>query len=524
MRYLFIIFITFFTINYSYAQRVNKRIIRIRQELNNFELNKALRNIDDLIKAYPNEPYYKDLKVYTYRQIITRIKYAKEIVDDIDAVDGEVKDTTTVEILDAIDSLERGLYPKVKTPDIIIKPKIVAKDSVSKKKKRRRFNWGDDEFDAPEETASVTIDSSLIKEDFANKEPTNNDTESTDSDSYTKRKNKQSEKAAKRAQEILNGYAQMDAKFYKQRIIDEALQYSLLHEHVDSCNQYLYEYLIDTLAKENISDTLEDVLNNAADALDAKEFEQALILYNEAMQLAPNITATYFKMAEVYFILNEDSLANQYFKTIKLMEPNNSEILYKMGIHFFKNGDYKKAVQYALQAIMIYPHSKYFGLIQACAGKTASDFNSQWIPRKVMPINGKMYNGKLATKDSPWFWYQNAKQKYSQFCNVDCTLKPNDSIPEKYLEVAAWLNMLDSSKNPEEFVFAKQVRKVGFLDCYVLISLFHVELYSQFQHLVTQHPEKVRAYFELLFDWERPRFDKFKKKEPVLDTKKKRKK
>lgn len=44
------------------------------------------------------------------------------------------------------------------------------------------------------------------------------------------------------------------------------------------------------------------------------------------------------------------------------------------------------------------------------------------------------------------------------------------------------------------------MKNKGQLEAYVLISLFHFDLYDQFKHYVASHPEEARAYVRSLLE------------------------
>ncbi|MCC7029051.1 MAG: hypothetical protein IT257_02015, partial [Chitinophagaceae bacterium] len=86
----------------------------------------------------------------------------------------------------------------------------------------------------------------------------------------------------------------------------------------------------------------------------------------------------------------------------------------------------------------------------------------------------------------------------------------NDKTQERYLEVYAWEKMLTNA-SPKLFPFARAMEKIGYLDCYVLITLFHSDLYSQFKDFVKLNEDKIKKYYYLLINWEDPKFDKIRK-------------
>ena len=62
------------------------------------------------------------------------------------------------------------------------------------------------------------------------------------------------------------------------------------------------------------------------------------------------------------------------------------------------------------------------------------------------------------------------------------------------------------------------MEKIGYLDCYVLITLFHHDLYGQFNDFITLNDDKVKKYFYLLINWEDEKFDKLRKSVEVPST------
>jgi len=59
--------------------------------------------------------------------------------------------------------------------------------------------------------------------------------------------------------------------------------------------------------------------------------------------------------------------------------------------------------------------------------------------------------------------------------------------------------------------FARAMNKIGFLDCYVLVSCFHHDLYQQFSDLADHNPQKIKDYFYILINWEDKQYDKLRK-------------
>ena len=61
------------------------------------------------------------------------------------------------------------------------------------------------------------------------------------------------------------------------------------------------------------------------------------------------------------------------------------------------------------------------------------------------------------------------------------------------------------------------MNELGYLDCYVFITLFHQDIYGQFADFVSREPEKIRKYFYLLMNWEDKKFESLRKRLAELE-------
>jgi TPR repeat len=532
-----------------YAQKKiqTKRVHKIKEQLNDFKINSALGNIQKLVNDEPYSPFYNELQVNVLQQIIQKIKYAKDESDVtvqtsyLDADKKVVQDTIDWEN-DSDTAMLQFERPSV--PMITEKPIAPKQDSAAlgfKKKKKKWFQFEDENSTETKYTSGSFIDSSIIKYGT----PSNNTETLTVDDidkpavaadnggapnGFEKTKSK-NEKLAAKLLEIQNGYASMDTKVYVNALIASARQSTLWVEYADSASKFLREYLIDTQISRHIwKDSAITFLESGDEHLDNKEFEEALTDYNTAMMVEPTMVNIYLKMGDAYMHLGEDSMGNIYYKTAVSLDTTSPNVHYHLAQFHFKRGDFQKALYSVVDAILIYPDKMFFDMIKEIANKTAHDFNSQWVPRFVYPISTKNKFEELVVDDkNPWFYYQAAKSDYASYANENGIMRFNELTNEKYLEVACFLRMLDSTKDVKELQFARNMRKIGFLDCYVLVSLFHYDLYAQYKDLVHTDSKKVATYLYMLLNWHKHKFDAVKKEdativEKVEDKKGKKKK
>ena len=532
-------------------QRPTKKIIQIKNNLNNFKISKALKEIQDLIDDDPYSTYNTELQVNVLKQIIDKIIFIKDEnnantqTSYLDAMGKEMPDTLEREIESDSIMLRFVTNPndEVDEADLII---VKSLDSLgadiktAKKKKKKWFQYdAEDSENSSAESASL-IDSSVIKKTLSKAANENESSEISAADldkeavaaddgiltaGYSKSKSKQ-EKMMERMEEIRIGYSQMDEKFYKAKLIQQARLSTLWVEYADSASRFLREYLIDTLlAKQTYKDSALHFIETGDEHLENKEYEEALTDYNAAMIIEPMMLPIYWRMGDAYMLLGEDSMGNEFFKSALLLDSTTPNTIFHIAQFYYNKGNYQKALEKAAEAMLFYPDKIFFEMIKNISDKTASDYVSQWIPRLVFPISPKNKTEEwLADEKNPWFDYQSAKMNFVIYADENGIMRFNEKTPERYLEVACFLNMLDGNKEVKELKFARDMRKIGYLDCYTLISLFHVDLYPQFKDLAQHNPEKIKKYFAMLLNWDKHKYDEVRKEKPVIEEKKKQKK
>lgn len=94
-----------------------------------------------------------------------------------------------------------------------------------------------------------------------------------------------------------------------------------------------------------------------------------------------------------------------------------------------------------------------------------------------------------------WGDYRAAKDDVSKYCNEDGIIEENGEFEDRYLEVYSFRKMLEAHPNdlPEHLHFADKMREEGYLDSYVFISLFHVDIYPQFKDFMSHEENRVKT-------------------------------
>lgn len=249
-----------------------------------------------------------------------------------------------------------------------------------------------------------------------------------------------------------------------------------------------------------ISNVAKDHVSTAEESFQQGDYENAIKYFKKALAKQPDYYQAIVHLGDCYYAQKKYDKAAEYFKNAATKWPKMLEAHKYLTDALLEQGDYEDAMDACLKGIMCYPMDDMFERYEKASKETTGSFDRRWIVRgaKVASWNKQYFYTELPVEGS-WLIYDSAKSDIKAYCDSTTGIitKENDITKASYLEVYAWEKMLKTAEG-SEFDFAKKMRDKGFLDCYVLISLFQVDLYDQQQDFVTKNPEKVKEYMKLL--------------------------
>ncbi len=506
-----------------------KKLIKARNLFNQSQVFDGEKIIRELIRKHPNKVYFYEALVQTQKQVLDRIMYAtdewQQLTFSKSMIDSINRETARNYDEDEDNEDETPNATQVQRENEVMESLgIDMTDINTKKKKSNKEKTKSDhqnQQDEQEETSLLDADNFALQFTSKEKEELKNASSQTSFklDKKTKKKLK-----------IIENFAQIPYSTYLYDMLQNARGATRLFQDADSSSVYLRQFLIDTI---NVNaEVKKEAWNEYLIALEdyyAKEIPAAAAHLEKALELDEIFYSAHLKMGDVYYLMNKDSMAVVAYKYAAVLEPTNPIPLEKLSAMFYNKGQFEEAAAFTIEAIMKYPHAHLFKILAKILEKTGREFNSQWIKREVYPLKTKNINEEIVVDDkSPWWHYQSIKQDVFNYYDTSGVVVPNEKTQERYLEVYAWKKMLNNS-SPKYFQFARAMEKMGYLDCYTLISLFHIDLYSQFLDLVKTNPDKVKKYFYILINWDDAKFDKIRKsvefkKNATNETKNKSKK
>lgn len=494
-----------------------RKVERARKLFNKYKIYEGEKILKELIALHPNDFYYHEALVQLQAQVLGRIVDAGELLTELNPshleFDSTDKDENGTDSTLAKEALKLKSNTEVNSYNGLAGSegeKNEVDNKKTKKEKRREARFARNASEAPLQDAVMTIDSNLLKIN------TDEEEEGGDADIFVRKERTSNEH--KRQLKMLTDLAQIPYEPYKQDLIKNARNATRLSPFCDTASHYLRMMLIDTLnpdiqanaeAQEAFQEGMEEMYaGNSADA--AKLFERAITLY-------PMYYAAHMHLGDVYYKMNRDTAAMRKYHQASILVPYRPDPLARLAMIQYNNGKYKESAALIIEAMLIYPEHQYMALLKRIMSKTGREFDSRWMSREVFPIlTSHTWEEIVAKEKTPWWHYQFAKGGVYGYYDTLGLVRPNEKTSEPYLEMYGWKFMLNRS-GIKHFPFARLMQEIGYLDCYVFISLFHHDIYGQYADFVSHEPDKVRKYFYLLMNWEDKKYEKLRKRLAELE-------
>jgi|694.fasta_scaffold32687_3 tetratricopeptide (TPR) repeat protein len=483
-----------------------KKLAQAKKYFNQYKIYDGEKIIRELIKQNPNDYYYYEALVILQRQVLRKLESAREemqVMEDSDSAgifhelksDSTKSDTALViQIIQSHGLARNGNSNEEDTP-----------------KRRKKI----EEVDPIQTEAIVTIDSSLLKDeepnDFKDENESDSDSDEALSDSKVESNSKDS-KALRKKMKFLREFASIPYDAYKNDLIRNSREATRMVEYADSASLYLREFMVDTISISTLNtDEALDKQSAAFEAYAENNYVAAVKLLEDLLQDFPHDYTCMLMLGDTYFRMGKDTQAILQFTKATKLNPNLPDAFQKVAEAYYNRGKFLEASSLMIEAIAIYPQHDYMNFLKRIIAKSGKGFETQWLQRSVYPVTtNKNYVEIAAVEKSPWVHYQQAENDVHSYFDTAGLVRPNEKTREKYLEVFAWKRMLDRS-GKQYFPFARAMNQIGYLDCYVLISLFHQDLYGQFHDFTRRNPDKVKDYFYMLINWDNKKFDKLRK-------------
>jgi len=265
-----------------------------------------------------------------------------------------------------------------------------------------------------------------------------------------------------------------------------------------TADAYLRKFLVDYDPDTLVNEKAKEFFTEGKKLLGKEDYELAELNYRKAINEEPNYYQAYLYLGDTFWAREDYDSALVYFTVAKNMHPELLEPRKFIVDALIEQGLYYRAKKECMEALCIYAGFDMKLRMQKILLVENKYLEDNRFIRYFYPNDLK--NDEQSDLSGFWDTYRSSKDKISKYCSEDGIIEKNGETEDVYLEVYSWRRLLKKhgSEIPDYLKFAYQMMEDGFLECYVFISLFHVDIYPQFKHYMSfpENREKSIEYIE----------------------------
>lgn len=290
-------------------------------------------------------------------------------------------------------------------------------------------------------------------------------------------------------------FSKLKSTAYRSELIGACSTSTLVCPKQETASWILHEQFIEPTVDTAVADETKEAYNKASDDYSASNYTAAIRAYEKALKMDSNYYGATYKIAMCYYKDEKFEKAIPFFKKAIRIEPTMLDPRQNLVNCHMKLKSWQDAYNACVDGIVVYPDIRYFVKLDEICDKLGKSFNRHWMERDYMP---SMITSTVQTTiaDEPWSYYRQAKDKISEYCNDDGIVnKKLEFTDQKYLESYSWEFMLKKTDTEDkEFGFARKVQKDGYLDCFAMVSMYHISFSEQYSDFSKHNADRIRTY------------------------------
>ncbi|CAN5342464.1 hypothetical protein BH09BAC5_BH09BAC5_13780 [soil metagenome] len=282
---------------------------------------------------------------------------------------------------------------------------------------------------------------------------------------------------------------------YRTEMIGSCSMATLVCPKQETASWILHEQFLEPSVDSAVSDEAKDEFNKGSMDYSDKNYSNAIRSYEMALKLDSNYYNATYKLAMCYYKNENFEKAIPYFLKAIAIENEMLDPRQNLANCYIKTENWQEAYNTCVDGIILYPDIRYFSKMEDICEKLGKKFNRHWMSRDYLP-SMLSSSTQLGIQDEPWSFYRQAKDKIGDYCNDDgIVTKKVEFTDQKYLEAYSWEFMLKKTTTEDgQFGFARMVQKDGFLDCFAMVSMYHISFSHQYIDFSKKNADRIRTY------------------------------
>lgn len=289
-------------------------------------------------------------------------------------------------------------------------------------------------------------------------------------------------------------FQEMLEDIYRARFLN-VCRMSTIESTSPSADVYLRQFLVDIDPDTAISDKGEAFYLEAEEFFVNQDFELAGLNYRKALKEDTAYYKANLYLGDSFWARQEYDSAQFYYKIARNMQPRLLEPRIYIIDALVEQELFYRAKKECIEALTVYPGHNVKYKLQRVLYIENKFMNEHRVNRRFYPND--ISNDEQSTLEANTFWadYRKAKAEVSKYCNNDGIIEANGETEDRYLEVYSFRRMLEQHVHdlPEPLHFADKMREEGFLEPYIFVSLFHIDIYPQFKDYMSDESNREKT-------------------------------
>jgi len=255
---------------------------------------------------------------------------------------------------------------------------------------------------------------------------------------------------------------------------------------------YLRSYEVDKSIDTAVPDEAWILFNKAEQEFQRKNYNKSATLYQQAVEVYPQFYKASLYLGDSYYFLEFYKEAIIKFSEAVEKFPNQLEPRKYLSDAYKEAEMYELALDAAISALEVYPDLILQAKVATLARYVDKHYKVVGVNRPLLPEEA--WETESTDKFSePWKWYVIALQNIKDCVDDNGIITDCNKTAIRYSELYAWEEMLKHA-SPTEFLEARAMQESGYLDCYVMLTNFHQDFYSQYVDFVKHNPGRIKEY------------------------------
>jgi tetratricopeptide (TPR) repeat protein len=236
-----------------------------------------------------------------------------------------------------------------------------------------------------------------------------------------------------------------------------------------------------------------------------RNYQAAAKHYRRALEEQPGFYKAKMYLGDAWYGSENYAEAAETFKSCISLYPDLLEPRKYLTDAYAKMHLYEQSLEAAIAAMAVYPDCSMTMKLDDAAYLSNKQVDIRFTARGALPLEPgspllekslNAYRPADRKIDGPWIHYDAAAATLKDRYNGSGILKNDaDGTAERYLDVQRWSEMLRKSSDVT-LAEARRMQQAGYLDCYVLVTCYHPDIYPQYRHFAANNSDKIKRYYQ----------------------------